>query len=72
MDLTTRKYNFIRQLINIDEESIIEALERVLNQQKKEDTVIETDIKQELDLRLESYQKKPHDLLDWEDVKNEW
>lgn len=34
MDLATRKYNFIRELVDVDKENIIETLERVLKQKK--------------------------------------
>lgn len=71
MDLATRKYNFIRELIDIDKESIIEALERVLKQKREEETLDDT-LKQELDNRLSAYQENPEDLLDWEGVKNDW
>lgn len=71
MDLATRKYNFIRELIDIDKESIIEALERVLKQIREEETLDDA-LKQELDNRLSAYQDNPEDLLDWEDVKNDW
>lgn len=71
MDLATRKYNFIRELIDIDKESIIEALERVLKQIREEETLDDA-LKQELDNRLFAYQDNPEDLLDWEDVKNDW
>lgn len=71
MDLATRKYNFIRELIDIDNESIIEALERVLKQIREEE-ILDDGLKQELDNRLSAYQENPEDLLDWEDVKNDW
>ncbi len=71
MDLATRKYNFIRELIDIDKESIIEALERVLKQIREEETLDDA-LKQELDNRLSAYQDNPEDLLDWENVKNDW
>ena len=71
MDLATRKYNFIRELIDIDKESIIEALERVLKQKIAEEALDDA-LKQELDNRLSVYQENPEDLLDWEDVKNDW
>ncbi len=75
MDLATRKYNFIRELIDIDKESIIEALERVLKQireEEEEEETLDDTLKQELDNRLSAYQDNPEDLLDWENVKNDW
>jgi len=72
MDLTTRKYNFIQELINVDEESVIEALEHVLKREKGGCQEVPAAHKQELDKRLENYQNNPDDLLDWESVKKDW
>jgi len=72
MDLATRKYSFIQELIDIDKESILDALEKVLKQKKEEAQELSDEIKQELDGRLASYHKNPDDLLDWEAVKNDW
>ena len=73
MDLATRKYNFIQELINnVDKENILEALEKVLKQKKEENQELSDEIKQELDNRLASYHKNPDDVLDWEEVKNDW
>ena len=73
MDLATRKYNFIQELINnVDKENILEALEKVLNQKKEEHQELSEEIKQELDSRLTSYLNNPDDVLDWEEVKNDW
>ena len=71
MDLATRKYNFIQELINIDEESVIEALERVLKREKEHQEVPAAH-KHEIDKRLEDYLNNPVDLLDWESVKKDW
>jgi len=73
MDLATRKYNFIQELINnVDKENILEALEKVLKQKKEEHQELSDEIKQELDNRLTSYNNNPDDVLDWEEVKNDW
>lgn len=72
MDLEARKYHFIQELFNIKKESIIDALERVLKQEKEEHQEISTAHKKELDNRLESYRENPDDVLDWKDVKNDW
>lgn len=72
MDLSARKYNFIQELITIDKENILEALERVLKREKEEHQEISTVHKKELDNRLESYRNNPNDILDWEDVKENW
>ncbi|TZF84870.1 hypothetical protein FW774_07795 [Pedobacter sp. BS3] len=72
MDLATRKYNFIQELIDIDKESILDALEKVLKQKKEESQELSDEIRQELDDRLASYHKNPNDLLDWESVKKDW
>lgn len=72
MDLTTRKYNFIQELININKESILEALEKVLIQMKEEEQELSEGIKKELDDRLSKYKNNADDLLDWDSVKNDW
>lgn len=72
MDLSTRKYNFIQELIHIEKESIIIALENVLKQEKEENQYISLSNKKELDSRLESYTKNPNDVLDWESIKDSW
>lgn len=72
MDLDSRKYQFIQELFSIDEESIIDALERVLKREKEEHQEISMEQKNELDNRLESYKNNPNDVLDWKDVKKDW
>jgi len=72
MDLEARKYNFIQELFNVDRESIMDTLESVLKKEKEEHQEISTANKKILDERLESYKNNPDDLLDWEDVKNDW
>lgn len=72
MDLSTRKYNFIQELIHIEKESIIVALENVLKQEKEGNQDISLSNKKELDNRLESYTKNPNDVLDWESIKDSW
>lgn len=72
MDLKTRKYNFIQELISIDRTSVLDALERVLKKEKEKEDQISAEQKKELDIRLKSYKDNPKDVLDWENVKNEW
>ncbi|SEC76437.1 Putative addiction module component [Tenacibaculum sp. MAR_2009_124] len=72
MDLSSRKYHFIQELINVDKENIMDALERVLKREKEAHQEISTAHKKELDNRLESYKNNPSDLLDWDTVKNDW
>ncbi|SRX75230.1 addiction module protein [Aequorivita antarctica] len=72
MDLEARKYHFIKELFSIDRESIIDTLERVLKREKEEHQEVSTDLKNELDSRLESYKNNPNNILDWQDVKNDW
>ena len=72
MDLEARKYKFIQELFNVDRESIMDVLERVLKHEKEEHQGISAAHKKELDNRLESYKNNPNDVLDWEDVKRDW
>ncbi|SEC57202.1 hypothetical protein SAMN04489761_3359 [Tenacibaculum sp. MAR_2009_124] len=46
---------FIQELINVDKENIMDALERVLKREKEAHQEISTAHKKELDNRLESY-----------------
>ncbi len=71
MDLQARKYNFIAELIKIDKEAIMDALEQVLKREKASQE-ISTENKKELDKRLASYNASPLDLLNWEDVEDNW
>jgi predicted secreted Zn-dependent protease len=72
MDLQLRKYKFIQELVHVENESIIDALERVLKRAKEQHEDISTAHKKELDHRLESYTNNPDDVLDWETLKNDW
>lgn len=72
MDLEARKYHFIQELFSIDSESIIDTLERVLKREKEEYRALNSDQKKELDNRFKDYKKNPNNILDWEDVKNDW
>ncbi len=72
MDLAIRKYNFIQKLVNVDKESVIVALEQVLMREYEENMEISEAHKNELNKRLESYKNNPTDILDWENVKNDW
>ena len=40
MDLEARKYNLIQELFSVKKESVIDALERVLKQEKEKQTEI--------------------------------
>ena len=71
MDLSARKYSFIEEIFNIENDTF-EKLEKILKKAKVEKTEIPLDHKEELDKRLEAYRKTPEDLLDWDEVKNEW
>ena len=71
MDLFARKYHFIEELITIENEKVMEALERVLKQEKEAQQISPSN-KKELEKRLNSYTKTPEDLLDWQDVKKDW
>ena len=72
MDLEVRKYNFIRELVSIDSENILDALESVLKREKEVQQQIDTATKGILDQRMESYKNNPDGVLDWEDVKANW
>ncbi len=70
-DLEARKYSFIENLVNVGERTL-EKLESVLKQEKSDNQEV-SEIHQEiLQERIESYHNNPDDLLDWEDVKDNW
>ena len=70
MNLEARKYHLIQELFNIDKESVIDTLERVLKSEKEESQEISVENKKELDNRLKNYRENPNDVLDWDDVKD--
>lgn len=72
MDLSARKYHFIEELMTVEKESVMEALERVLKREKEAQQRISPANKKELDKRLKSYSENPEDLLDWQEVKKNW
>ena len=71
MDLSSRKYHFIEELMTVEKESIMEALERVLKQEKEAQRISPAQ-KKELDKRLKSYADNPDEFLDWQEVKRDW
>ncbi len=71
MDLAARKNNFIQEIKNVEKESVIDALERVLKRENEEHQKMPSAHAKELDERLASYHNNPDDLLDWDDIKNE-
>lgn len=72
MDLSARKYQFIEELMTVEKESVMEALERVLKREKEAQQRISPANKKELDKRLKSYSENPGELLDWQEVKKDW
>lgn len=72
MDLSARKYHFIEELMLVEEESVMEALEQALKGEKEAKEPISKANKKELDKRLKNYSENPEDTLDWQYVKNEW
>ena len=72
MDLSARKYHFIEELMTVEKERVMEALERVLKQEKEERQRISPAHKKELDKRLKSYSENSEDLLDWQELKKDW
>lgn len=69
MDLAARKYHFIEKLLKIDSENIMAKLENVLG---NDDTIVSASHKKILQERIDSFEKNPEELLDWDDVKNNW
>ena len=72
MDINIRKYNFIQDLFSVNHVNIIETLEKVLKKEKEKYQDISEANKNELDYRLEAYQKNPDDVLDWHEIKDKW
>jgi hypothetical protein len=71
MDLAARKYSFIEEIFNVENDTF-EKLEKILKQDKIEKIGVPTEHKVVLDERLEAYKKNPQELLDWDEIKNEW
>jgi len=72
MDLSARKYHFIEELMTVEKESVMDALERVLKHEKESRQNITAHHRKELDKRIKSYSENPEDLLDWEKEKQSW
>lgn len=72
MDLSARKYHFIEELMAVEEESVMDALEQVLKLGKEAKESISNSNKNELDKRLKTYSENPENILNWQDVKNQW
>ena len=71
MDLSARKYSFIKEIFALENDTF-EKLEKVLKKAKAEKAVVPLEHKDELDRRMETYLENPQDLLDWDEVKNNW
>lgn len=71
MNLAARKYSFIEEIFSI-ESNTLEKLEKILKNDKIEKLGVPLEHKMELDNRLETYRKNPQDLLDWNEIKNNW
>ena len=65
MNLEVRKYYFIKEFFNIEDERIIEVLERVLRHEKEQQEIPGAN-KEKFDIRLTRYRAKPN-LLIWDD-----
>lgn len=72
MDLETRKYHLIEELFKIEKESVIASLEKVLKREISEDSQVSTAQKKELDKRLKNYKNNPDNVLEWEEIKDDW
>lgn len=68
MDLAARKYHFIEMLMKVENESVMEQLENVLNT----DNEIPDFHKAILIDRLEQHKNNPTDIVRWNDVKDTW
>ena len=62
MNLEVRKYYFIKEFFNIENERIIEVLERVLKHEKEQQKNPDAN-KEKFDIRLARYRSKPNSLL---------
>jgi hypothetical protein len=71
MDLAARKYNFIEEIFNVENETF-EKLEKILKKDKIEKTGVSLEHKVELNKRSGDYKDNPQDLLDWDKIKDEW
>lgn len=67
-----RKKRFAKELFSIENENILATLERVLKREKEVLQEISANHKKELDNRMDNYKQNPDDVLDWENVKNDW
>ena len=71
MDLAARKYRLIKELVKIEDERLMENLEKILNLEHEGPELSHAQ-KIELDRRLKQYEEKPEDLLNWSAIKSSW
>lgn len=69
MDLSARKYHFIEEMMTIENESAMDALERVLKREKEAQQPINSNQNKELEKRLKNFAENPGGLLDWQEVR---
>jgi Putative addiction module component len=72
MDLLSRKYNFIEEFITIDNEIVLNKLEKILKEERKLQSEVSIEHKKILSERLDSYKENPENTIDWQMVKNDW
>ncbi|PHS02546.1 MAG: hypothetical protein COA80_00710 [Leeuwenhoekiella sp.] len=72
MDLDVRKYKFIKELLRVESDDVMDKLERILGQERDYAEELSPEHKAELDRRLKSYENNPQDFLNWEEVKKDW
>ena len=72
MDLDVRKYKFIKELLRVESDDVMDKLERILGQERDYAEELSPEHKAELDRRLKAYENNPQDFLNWEEVKKDW
>ncbi len=70
MDLAEKKRQIVNRIDEIQDEWLIRAIEKLLDIEDYDDT---PDWHRSLlSERLEQYEKKPNDVIKWEDIKKRW
>lgn len=71
MEFAARKYRVIQEVVKVDDEKLVENLEKMLNLENGNSELSAAQMR-EIDKRLKHYSENPDELLNWNKVKSSW
>lgn len=72
MDLQTRKYQVINELVKVESEQMIELFEDILNMKNRPKHTLPAWQKAVIDERLQDLKANPEKVLNWDNLKEVW